>query len=398
MLANRVLLTLLLLSTISIRSVCQILPSNQDQINLHARTAQKYLREQRPDLAIPELQKLVALDPGNVDARGNLGVLLFFRADYKESIPQLSAAIKMKPELWRVQALLGLAEGRVGDNNSSSRDLEVAFPHLTEEKIQTEVGRALINDYTATGDLEKAATVASTLLVLQPTNSPLLYTAYRLYSDLAGKTMLTLALAAPDSAEMHQMMARELARHGDEAAAIANYREAIRIDPQFPGVHSELGDLLYYSSDTKLQVQAESEIKAALAVNPKDERAYLVLGKIAEKNGDIKVAYADYSHALELDQNDGDACTEVAKILVAMNQNDKAQQMFERAIQIDPSNYLAHYRLGTLYRQAGRSDDAKQQVTQYLEYKRMRDKLETIFHDMRVLSGQHASDHGQDEK
>jgi Tfp pilus assembly protein PilF len=71
--------------------------------------------------------------------------------------------------------------------------------------------------------------------------------------------------------------------------------------------------------------------------------------------------------------------------------------MFERAIQIDPTNYIAHYRLGTLYRQAGKADEAKQQVAEYLKYKQMKDKLEKIFQDMRVLSGQHIAD-DPDEK
>jgi hypothetical protein len=34
------------------------------------------------DLAIPELHALVALEPKNSDAQGNLGILLFFRGDY----------------------------------------------------------------------------------------------------------------------------------------------------------------------------------------------------------------------------------------------------------------------------------------------------------------------------
>jgi tetratricopeptide (TPR) repeat protein len=377
--------------------MCQAPPATQDQIKLHARMAQEYLREQRPDLAIPELQKLIAIDPDNVDARGNLGVLLFFRGDYEKAAPELRAAVKLKPDLWKIQALLGMAEGRLGDNNASRGDLEAAFPHLKEDKTQAEVGQALINSYTATGDLEKAATVVSTLLEAEPTNTSLLYTAYRLYSDLAGKAMLTMGLTAPDSAEMHQVMARELARHGDEAPSVANYREAIRIDPRLSGLHSELGDLLYHSTDQRLKAQAESEFKAALAVNPRDERALVTLGMIEEKRGDLKAAYGDFSHALEIDPNDGDACTEMAKALVAMNQQDKARQMFERAIQIDPTNYLAHYRLGTLYRQAGKADEAKQQVAQYLKYKQMKDKLEKVFQDMRVLSGQPAAD-DQDEK
>ncbi len=128
MLLNRVLLILLLLLVVSSRSVCQTSPGSQEQIDQHAHMAQEYLQRQRPEMAIPELQQLVALDPGNVDARGNLGVLLFFRGDYGEAVPQLRAAIRLKPELWKVQALLGLAEGKLGDSSSSSKDLEAAFP------------------------------------------------------------------------------------------------------------------------------------------------------------------------------------------------------------------------------------------------------------------------------
>jgi hypothetical protein len=42
-----------------------------------------------------------------------------------------------------------------------------------------------------------------------------------------------------------------------------------------------------------------------------------------------------------------------------------------------------------MYREQGKTDEAKQQVAEYLKYKQMKDKLEKIFHDMRVDSGQH---------
>ncbi len=335
------------------------------------------------------MEKVVALDPQNVDARGNLGVLLFFRGDYKEAAPQLRAAVGLKPDLWKIQALLGLDEARLQDASASRVDLEDAFPHLTEAKFQLEVGQALIDNYTATEDLDKAATVVSELLDSRPTDTSLLYRSYRLYSDLAGQAMLTLALTASDSAEMHQLMARELARHGDNAPAIANYREAIKIDPRLPGLHTELGDLLYHSQDEKLKGEAKSEFEAALVVNPGDAKAQLFLGIIAEKNADLKTAFADDTRSLQLDPNYTDACTELAKVLILMNQPDQARQMFEHAIQIDPTNSVAHYRLAALYRQEGKTDEAKQQVQDYLKYKQMKDKLEKIFEDMRVASDQH---------
>lgn len=359
--------------------------------------AQQYLQEHRPDLAVPELQKVIALDSRDIDARANLGVLYFFRGSYSDAVPQLRAAIQLKPDLWKIRGLLGLAEGKVGDSSTSREDLETAFPHLGKDAFQEEVGDALIDNYTATEDLEKASAVASTLLASRPTDVSLLYMTYRLSSDLAGKAMLTLALTAPNSAEMHQVMARELARHGDNAPAIANYREAIKIDPRLPGLHSELGDLLYHSDDSKLKAQAEAEFKAALAVNPDDELAQRMLGEIAVTHGDLKSAYADYSRALELQPNDGDACVDMAKALVMMDRRKEALGMFERAVQIDPTNYVAHYRLSTLYREAGNPSAAKQQVAEYLKYKQMKDKLEKIFQDMRVLSGQSEAD-DKDEK
>ncbi|HEV2327031.1 MAG TPA: tetratricopeptide repeat protein, partial [Terracidiphilus sp.] len=231
-----------------------------------------------------------------------------------------------------------------------------------------------------------AASVVSTLLAAQPTNTSLLYLSYRLYSDLAGKSMLTLSLVAPDSAEMHQVMARELARQNDNAGAVANYRAAIKLNPRLPGLHTELGDLLFNSEDLAQQAEAEGEFKAALALNPDDERAELELGMAEARKGNIKAAYADYSRALELNPNDGDACTELAMTLMTMNQPQKAQQMFERAVQIDPTNDVAHYRLATLYRKAGKIDAAKEQVQLYLKYKQMKDKMEKIFDDMRLLS------------
>ena len=390
--AKAVLFILIFLPAALLSSFCQTTASTQDQINQHTQRAQQYLQQQRPDLAIPELQALVSLQPKNTDAQGNLGVLLFFRGDYAESIPHLRVAIEQHPELWKIQALLGLAEGRTGDSDASRHDMEAAFPHLTEEKLKVEVGLARIDNYTATGDLEKAAAVVPTLLDMQPTNTYLLYTSFRLYSDLADKAILTLALTAPNSAQMHQVMARELARHGDEAAAIANYREAIKIDPKLSGVHVELGNLLYNSTNEKLRAEAETEFTAELAANPNDEKSLLMMGMIAAKRGDAKAAADDYLRALQLQPDDADAALELAKVLVTMNQNEKAQQLLERVIQIDPSNAVAHYRLATLYRRQRKTEEADKQIDEYKKYKEMKDKLQKLFDDMRVQSGQKNSD------
>ena len=372
--------------------VSQSAPVQNGSLQQHLGLAQQYLQQKRPDLAIPELEAAVAIDPSNVEIQGNLGVLLYFANEYAKAIPHLREALKAKPELWKIQALLGLGESRLGEKDAARQDLEAAFPHLTDEKVQMEAGQALMNLYATAGDLEKAASMVSTMLATRPADPVLLFMAFRLYSDLADKSTLTLALAAPDSPQLHEIMGRELRRQGNDAAAIANYREAIRTAPQLAELHSDLGHLLYTSPEEKLKAEAEGELKTALEENPLDTRSEMTLGMIAEKRGDMNGALARYSHVLEVDPNSSDACTEMAKLLVAMNQREKAQQLFERAIQIDPTNYVAHYRLSTIYRLAGRTADAKEQAAEYLKYKEMKSKLEKIFRDMRTPGGEPEDD------
>ena len=359
----------------------------------HLNLAKHYLAEKKADLAIAELKQVVALEPGNIEARGNLGVLLYFQGDYAEAIPELRASVKAQPELWKILALLGMAEDRTGELQASRDDLEAAFPHLADEKVRLDAGEILASLDSNAGDLEKAADIVSGLLVSRPTDASLLYLSYRIHSDLLNRAILTMAMADPESAELHRAMARELAKQGDTAHAIVDYREAIRINPRLSGVHTELGDLLFRSQDDKVRASAASEFQAALEENPEDEKAQLAMGVIAARNGDLKAAYADDSHALQLDPNDSDACTELAKVLIQMDKNEEAQQLLERAVQIDPANFVAHFRLGTLYRQKGRTDEAKQQVDLYLRYKQMHTTLEKILHDMRVASEQDAPDH-----
>jgi tetratricopeptide (TPR) repeat protein len=358
----------------------------------HLNQAKRYVSEQKTDLAIAELKQVVALDPGNIEARGNLGVLLYFHGDYAGAVPELRATVQAQPDLWKIRALLGMAEDRTGDPQTARDDLEAAFPHLADEKVRGDAGETLVDLYSNAGDLERAASIVSTLLASRPTDPSLLYLSYRIHSDLANRAILTMAIADPGSAEIHQAMARELAKQGNTAQAIIDYREAIRINPQLPGVHTDLGDLLFHSLDEKLQASAASEFQAALDANPRDEKAELALGVLAARRGDLKAAYTADAHALQLDPNDSDACTELAKVLIQMDKNDEARKLLDRAIQIDPANYVAHFRLSTLYRHQGKTDEAKQQVELYLRYKQMREKLEKVIHDMRVASEQDTED------
>jgi tetratricopeptide (TPR) repeat protein len=376
----------------SLQGITQSIAGRQQQIEAHNHQAQQYLRENRPDLAAAEFQAIIALDPKNVDARGNLGVMLFFREDYAGAVPQLRAALRLQPSLWKIEALLGMSERRTSDLKGAVDDLERSFPKLQEEKLRIETGMELIEIYNGTGDLDKAAAIVSILRGLYPTNVEILYASYRIYSDLAAESMLSLSMVAPDSARMHQVMAHETARQGEIETAIKNYREALQLDPKLPGLHFELAEALHSSSVPAEKEEAEGEYKAALALNPLDEESERSLGGIAAARNDQKEAYEYYSRAVQLQPNDADANIGLAKTLIAMNQPEKAVALLQRAIELDPTIAVAHYRLSLLYRNAGRTADAQHEMEVFLKYKQMKEKLREEYRQMRLKTAEAKSD------
>jgi Tfp pilus assembly protein PilF len=377
--------------------LAQAAGDTQSQIAEHNRKIQQYLEEKKPELAIPELQALVALDPNNADARGNLGVLLFFKGDCTDATPQLRAATSLRTGLWRIEVLLSICEKRQGDSAAARTDLENAFPHLEDEKLRLQAGMELIELYSAGNDLDKAAGVVSVLREHDPTNVDVLYTAYRIYGDLAGESMLSLSLVAPDSAQMHRVIAHEETRQGNDVGAIGQYRKAIALDPKLPGIHFELAELLYASPDEKLKKEAEQEYLAALKENPEDEKTVRKLGEIDTANGDTKKAFEEFSKAIQLEPTDSDAKLGLAKTLIEMNQLDKAQALLEETVQLEPTSTIAHYRLATLYRKMGRMDDAKREVDLYKKYRDMKEKLRALYKELQIQPKGTQADE-QDEK
>ena len=355
-----------------------------EQARIHEQRAHQLLNEKKPELAAKEFAAVLAVDPHNLDAQANLGVLLYFQKNYEAAEPHLRNALEQKPDLTNIHALLGMCERHLGKTDAARADLEAVFGQLQEAKVRVEVGLELIEIYTASQELGKAAGIVNILQQGSPTDPQVLYAAYRIYTDLAGEAMLGLSVAAPESGQMYQAMAHELQRERDLPGALTNFRKALAANPKLPGIHFELAETLHASPDLKQRAEAEQEYKLAIAANSSDEKAIARLGDVTADKGDLDGAASYYKQALAIVPDDADALLGMARVYTEKNDPSAAAPLLERVVAADPTNETAHYRLSAVYRKLNRPEDAKRELAAYQKYKDLKEKMRKIYKELRL--------------
>lgn len=366
--------------------------SKAQQVQMHEQKARELITQKKPELAAKEYAAILSVDPKNLDAQANLGVLLYFQKDYAGAEAHLRFAVDQQPDLTKIRTLLAMCERHLGKTDIARTEFEAVITQLKEPKLRLDAGLELIELYSATDDLVDAARVVAILREGAPTDPRILYAAYRIYSDLAGEALLDMSIAAPNSGQMHQAMAHELGRAGDVTGAIADYRTALATDPQLPGIHFELAEALHNSPETKLKEEAEQQYRTAIANNSLDEKALSRLGDVLAEKGNLDEAEKYYKQALAVVPGDVDAKVGLAFVYSQKNDPDVALPLLESAVKADPGNIMAHYRLSMVYRALHRPDDSKRELAEYKKYKDLKEKLRTIYKDMKVDAPQASPD------
>ena len=354
------------------------------EIAAHERNARQALEQKKPDLAVQEYKAILELDPNNVDARGNLGVVAYLQGNCEVASEEFKEALRLRPDLWKVQSMLGLCEKYGGEVGAGKEHLETSFPHLSgaERRLQARAGLGLVEIYYQQGELEKALPILHVLEEADPKSADVLYVEYRIHSDLADQARDKLGLIAPDSARMHQILAQHLINEGDAKRAVEQYREALRTDPRLPGGHFELGEaLLQDQSLTQdlARVEAKKEFELALQQNPNDPKAESRLAAILYLQNDLDAALRHYSRAAHLDPNDAEAQIGLGRVLMAQDKMNEALEHLKKGVEADPLSAIAHYRLSQAYRRLGEMDAAEQEAKAYKQLKDAKEHLRTVY-------------------
>ncbi|MGB8322836.1 MAG: tetratricopeptide repeat protein [Candidatus Acidiferrum sp.] len=110
-----------------------------------------------------------------------------------------------------------------------------------------------------------------------------------------------------------------------------------------------------------------------LEVVPENAQAILYFGDVAMKNGDYQKALALLVQSSRLQSDNRLAYLDMARIFVDQKQYEQAQTALLQAIQLDPSEPDAHFRLGHVYQQMGDTADAEKEFAKVRELKQKKD-------------------------
>jgi TolB-like protein/Tfp pilus assembly protein PilF len=170
-----------------------------------------------------------------------------------------------------------------------------------------------------------------------------------------------LSPASTVNPEAHDLvlMARALMETAHTAAPIEQartlYEQAIAIDPGYADAHAGLArawlDLTQYSTLTLKDAlpKARAEANQALALDPRNVTALLVLGNDDGAEHKIAQAKAEFERALALDPSDADAHVSYGNALPT--RQALAQNL--EAVQLDPRNAIAQNNVAIAYLDLG---------------------------------------------
>jgi tetratricopeptide (TPR) repeat protein len=391
MLANRVgglscrhLVLVLTLLAGAVTATAQTGASRPAGIHDHLRKAAEYLKVNDPNAAVKELGVVLAIDPRNAEAYANLGAIAFYQGDSRKASSYLQKALAIDPSLTKTQALLGICQERLGDPSARAM-LEKSFPKLKDKSLRLQVGMALTNLYVQQGNPDRAVPVLQELVDLDPENADILYMAQQMYTELADDTLNKLAIVAPGSARMQQVIAERLVNAGDMPGAVEHYRRALEIDPHVPGVRYELAEAVLESSrnDVAAQAEAEKELGTVVATEGDSAKVQCELAKIALLRSDTQGAHDHYARAFTLNPQDTEAQLGLGRILMTMEKRQEAKKYLELAVQSDPLNGEARYRLAQVYQRLQMPDESEKQMHLFQEIKKAKDQMRMLYRQMK---------------
>jgi len=162
----------------------------------------------------------------------------------------------------------------------------------------------------------------------------------------------------------HYNLGIALSDRGKTDEAIAHYRQAIELRPNYAEAHYNLGRLLAQKGQLD---DAVTHYEKALEINPIDAEAHNNLGVTLFGAGRVDEAIVHYQQALTIRPDYADASCNLANALVSKGDLDGAIARYSLCLELSPNQPEAEYDLASALLRKGRTDEAIAHYKKLLE-------------------------------
>jgi tetratricopeptide (TPR) repeat protein len=331
--------------------------------------------EQKGDLpqAAQAWRSFIAAHPRDAGAYASLGVVLAKQQKYPEAAAAYKKALSLDPKLPGIEMNLGLAEFKQGHFHAAIEPLKaVASRDAGNFQAHTLLGLSYYGDkqyVKAIESLKVAVQVDPANVELQQIVAQSCLWAGQYQCALDG--FRQILMTQPNSAAAHVLIGEALDGLGKTPEAIAEFRLAAQVSPREPNVHFGLGFLYWKSQDYE---KAKAEFRAELANDGDSAQAWAYLGDTEMKLGNREAAASDLNKAIQLRSDIRLAYIDRGIMLSEENKYKDAIADFRKAIELDPGQPDAHYRLARAYQALGESTEAEKE---FKRVQQLRQELDT---------------------
>jgi tetratricopeptide (TPR) repeat protein len=367
--------------------------------------------------AIEQLHRAIELRPDYAEAHYNLGVALWYSGEQEKAVGEFRESTRLDAAAGQSYAFLGTALEGLGDLGGARRNLMRAIALLPPlPSVFVDLGIVFLRSH----DVPHTLAQFEAALNLPDSSSPRPAweraadglrqvmakdgkdpEAHNILGRLMGRAGAdSQAIIAefreairlrPDFADAQNNLGLVLAQANEDEAAIAAFREAIRLAPTWADAHANLGATLVATDP----ISAMQELEKAIQLDPSSVKAQynLALAYGASAENGVNKEIEQLRKVIAAAPDFARAYVALGRALLESGNVSGAIDPLQQAVRLDPSLGEAHYQLGLALSRAGRKADAMPELQKGREIVASDERTQNFALD--VSEGRAALDRGE---
>ena len=170
----------------------------------------------------------------------------------------------------------------------------------------------------------------------------------------------------PDFADAFNNIGAAYKSKGNFLRAIENYKHATKINPKLTQAYNNIGNIYQERGELNLAIE---NYKKAIKIKPDFAEAHNNIGNVLRANGDLQKAIESYDIATKINSLYSEAFSNKGNTFRSMGKLEKAIECYNQAIKINPGFAEAYNNMGNVYKSAGKQDKAIKNYKQAINLK-----------------------------